>query len=144
MKIKVKKYSKTTLPSYKTEGSSGMDLVSNLDYSFYLEPLERRRIPTGIFIDLPNGTEAQIRARSGLADEFGLTVLNGVGTIDSDYKGEIKILLINLGSEPVLIEPGMRIAQIVFCSVIRVEFELSEEISSSIRGDKGFGSTGVK
>lgn len=131
------------LPEYKTPGSAGADLRACLDEAIWLKPMERRAIPTGLRIQIPEGYEAQIRPRSGFALEKGLTCLNSPGTIDSDYRGEIKVLLINLGSEAVCIEDGDRIAQIVLSPCLRGCFESVEYIAESLRGEGGFGSTGV-
>lgn len=131
------------IPEYKTEGSAGADLHANLRESLLLGPMERAAVPTGIRIELPAGYEAQVRPRSGLALEKGLTCLNSPGTVDSDYRGEIKVILINLGQFPVRIEPGDRIAQLVVARYTKAIFEPRERISASVRGDGGFGSTGA-
>lgn len=130
------------LPEYKTEGSAGADLRAHIDEPLWLKPLERAFIPTGLRIELPEGYEGQVRPRSGLALEKGITCLNSPGTIDSDYRGEIKIILINLGQAPVCINPGDRIAQLVVSQYTKALFEPKEEISESGRGSGGFGSTG--
>ena len=131
------------IPEYKTEGSAGADLRANLRESLLLGPMERAAIPTGIRMELPAGYEAQVRPRSGLALEKGLTCLNSPGTVDSDYRGEIKVILINLGQFPVRIEPGDRVAQLVIARYTKAMFEPKESISASVRGDGGFGSTGA-
>ncbi len=142
-RIKIINKSDLPLPKYKTIGSSGMDLMANINKPINLKPMDRVLIPTGLYIELPEGIEGQIRARSGLAIKNGITVINGIGTIDSDYRGEIKIPLINLGKEPFTINNGDRIAQIIFIKYIKAKLEQCESLSSSDRGDNGFGSTGI-
>lgn len=132
-----------SLPSYMTEGSSGVDLQASLENSLEIEPGKTALIPTGIKISLPSGYEAQIRPRSGMAINYGLTVFNTPGTIDSDYRGEIKVLLINLGNKSITISPGNRIAQMVFQKVVRAVFTEVEELDNSERGEGGFGHTGI-
>jgi len=129
------------LPAYMTEGSAGMDLCADIEGELRLAPLERTLIPTGIAIALPQGLEAQIRPRSGLALKQGLTMVNSPGTIDSDYRGEIQLIVINLGREPVVIERGQRIAQMVLQRVIRANWQEVEELPSSQRQEGGFGHT---
>jgi dUTP diphosphatase len=129
------------LPSYMTEGSAGMDLYADIEVSVQLAPLERVLVPTGISIALPIGFEAQIRPRSGLALKHGLTMVNSPGTIDSDYRGEIGLIVINLGSEPVVIMRGERIAQMIVQRVIKAQWQEVEELPSSERQDGGFGHT---
>jgi dUTP pyrophosphatase len=136
--------SSNELPAYATEGSAGMDLRANLDQPITLQSLERTLIPTGLFIELPNGYEAQIRPRSGLAIKQGITCLNSPGTIDSDYRGELKVILINLSNEPQVLSHGDRIAQMVISSVDKANLILVQEINSTPRGDGGFGHTGKK
>ena len=136
--------SKHDLPRYETEYSAGMDLRANLDNSVTIMPLERALIPTGLFISLKEGFEAQIRPRSGLAFKKGITVLNAPGTIDADYRGEIGVLLVNLSNEPFIVENGERIAQMVIAKHERVEWNPVNELSETARGAGGFGSTGVK
>ncbi|MCH2038730.1 MAG: dUTP diphosphatase [Rickettsiales bacterium] len=131
------------LPLYATSGSAGMDLHAAVESDVVLQPGERKLIPAGIAIALPVGYEAQIRPRSGLAYKHGLTVLNSPGTIDSDYRGELKILLVNLGNDAFTVERGMRIAQMVISSYIQVAVVPSENLEESERGAGGFGSTGV-
>jgi dUTP pyrophosphatase len=131
------------LPEYKTPGSAGADLRACLDEALWLKPMERRAIPTGLRIQLPKGFEAQVRPRSGLALEKGLTCLNSPGTIDADYRGEVKVLLINLGFEAVRIENGDSIAQLVVSPCVHGAFETTERIADSTRGEGGFGSTGM-
>lgn len=132
------------IPQYATRGSAGADLHAFIGSPILLKPMERVAIPTGLKIDLPEGYEAQVRPRSGLALKKGLTCLNSPGTIDSDYRGEIKVILINLGSEEVQIEPGDRIAQIIIAPVSRAVFEPQSIITNSARGEGGFGSTGFR
>ncbi len=134
--------SNNPLPAYATEGSSGMDLMAFIENVIILEPLERRLIPTGLFIELPKGFEAQVRPRSGLAIKQGITCLNSPGTVDADYRGELKVVLINLSNEPQALHPGDRIAQMVVQKVEKVTLVQVHEISSTTRGDGGFGHTG--
>lgn len=143
MKIKMINTSKNELPKYETLGSSGMDLRANLDTPIIIKPLERVLVPTGLYLELPLGYEAQIRARSGLALKKGISLPNGIGTIDSDYRGEIKVILVNLGTEDVEISNGDRIAQMVIAKYERVEIEEVEELSDSERSTGGFGHTGI-
>ena len=132
------------LPAYQTELSAGVDLQAALtEGSIELPPQQRAAVPTGLFIAMPEGVEAQIRSRSGLALKTGLTVANAPGTIDADYRGEIKVLLINLGTEPVTIVHGMRIAQMIIAPVLQVAIEPVESLDETTRGAGGFGSTGV-
>ena len=131
------------LPHYATPDSAGVDLVAAIEDAVVLAPGERRLIPTGIAIALPPGTEAQVRPRSGLALRHGITLLNTPGTIDADYRGEIGVILINLGQEPFAIDRGMRIAQMVVAPVVQVAWDEVAELSESQRGAGGFGSTGV-
>lgn len=144
MKVQVINNSAYTLPEYATEKSAGMDLKANIIVPIILEPLERAIVPTGLSIALPDGTEAQIRPRSGLAAKYGISVLNAPGTIDADYRGEIKVILVNLSNEPVTINPGERIAQMVITRYERVEWEDVEFLDETERGVGGFGSTGIK
>ena len=130
------------VPSYSTEYSAGMDLRANLDESVKLKPMQRAVIPTGIFIELPEGYEAQVRARSGLSINHGIGLVNGVGTIDSDYRGEIKVPLINWGAAPYKIEKGDRIAQMIIARYERISWESVEELGETMRNEKGFGSSG--
>jgi dUTP pyrophosphatase len=132
------------LPSYMTEGAVGMDLYADLDSSIEIAPLERMLVPTGIAVALPNGFEAQIRPRSGLALKYGLTLLNSPGTIDSDYRGEIKIIAINLGAAPVRIDPGQRIAQMIVQRVVRVHWKEVGTLAATAREAGGFGHTDTK
>ena len=143
MKLKVINKSKHPLPKYETEGSSGMDLSANLEESLILKPLDRVLVPTGLYFEFEKGYEAQVRARSGLALKKGLGLPNGIGTIDSDYRGELKVILINMSREDVVIEDGDRIAQVVFMKIETPELVEVEEISDTERSDGGFGHTGL-
>lgn len=143
MKVQVINKSAYYLPEYATEKSAGMDLKANIYDPITLNPLERAMIPTGLSIALPDGTEAQIRPRSGLAAKHGISVLNAPGTIDADYRGEIKVILVNLSNEPFTINPGERIAQMVVARYERVEWEAVETLDETERGAGGFGSTGT-
>lgn len=131
------------LPGYETAGSAGLDLLAAVDVDFILQPGERMLVPSGIAIALPAGYEAQIRPRSGLAAKHGLTLLNAPGTIDADYRGEIKVILANLGAEPFTVTRGMRIAQMVVAPVSRVVWSAAEALDETARGAGGFGSTGT-
>lgn len=131
------------LPAYATEHSAGLDISAFLEAPITLAPLERALIPTGLFIALPEGYEAQIRPRSGLALKQGITVLNAPGTIDADYRGELKVIVINLSNEAVTISSGDRIAQMVIASYTRINWELTEVLNSTERGNGGFGHTGI-
>lgn len=142
IEVKIVNISTNALPGYATSGSSGMDIRANLDAPQTLQPLERALIPTGLFIELPMGYEAQIRPRSGLAIKQGITCLNTPGTVDADYRGEIKIILINLSQEKQLIQPGDRIAQMVIQQVDQVKWRLVKELEATERNAGGFGHTG--
>lgn len=131
------------LPAYATEGAAGMDVVAALDLPVMLAPGARMAVPTGLAMAIPHGFEVQVRPRSGLALKQGLTVANAPGTIDSDYRGEVMVLLVNLGQEPVLIERGQRIAQLVVAPVTRAALTLADSLDDTVRGAGGFGSTGV-
>ncbi len=144
MTIKIVNHSQNNLPSYETIASAGMDLRANLEEPVLLKPLQRAMIPTGLFIELPVGYEAQIRPRSGLAAKCGITVLNSPGTIDADYRGEIKIILINLSQDDYTIKNGERIAQMIISSHEKAEWIKVEKLNDSERGDGGFGHTGTK
>lgn len=144
MKVQVINNSAYYLPEYATEKSAGMDLKANIVEPLTLGPLERAMIPTGLSIALPDGTEAQIRPRSGLAAKYGISVLNAPGTIDADYRGEIKVILVNLSNDLFTINPGERIAQMVIARYERVEWEAVESLDETERGAGGFGSTGIK
>ncbi|MES1216139.1 MAG: dUTP diphosphatase [Bacteroidota bacterium] len=142
IEVKIINKSFNPLPEYATSGSSGMDLRANLDAPQTLKAFERGLIPTGLFIELPDGYEAQIRPRSGLAIKQGITCLNSPGTVDSDYRGEIKIILINLSGEEQVIQPGDRIAQMVIQKVEKIKWKESGELEVTIRNSGGFGHTG--
>ena len=144
MNIKIINKSNHNLPNYETGASAGMDLRANLTESVILQPLGRAIIPTGLFIELPVGIEAQVRPRSGLAAKKGVTVLNAPGTIDADYRGEVGVILINLSNEPFTVENGERIAQMVIAKHERAEWSLVDSLSETARGVGGFGSTGIK
>ena len=144
LKVKVINRSRFDLPRYATPLSAGMDVRANIDEAVVLRPLERAMIPTGLSIELPEGYEMQIRPRSGLAAKHGITVLNSPGTIDADYRGEIRVILVNLSNEEFRIEAGERIAQMVVARHEQVEWDLTEELAESERGEGGFGSTGKK
>lgn len=141
--VKLINKSENPVPEFATEGSAGVDLRAAIDQPIILRPLERAMVPTGIFIELPFGTEAQIRPRSGLAAKSGITVLNSPGTIDSDYRGEIKVILVNLSNEDFQIENGDRICQMVVHRYEKFEWDNVEVLNDSIRGEGGFGHTGV-
>ena len=143
VKILIKKInSKVKLPSYKTDGSSGMDLMAFLDKPISILPQQSRLIPTGLFIAIPDNTEVQIRPRSGLAVKNNISVLNTPGTIDSDYRGELKVILYNYGNEEFIVKNEDRIAQMVLMPIIKASFEEVENLPETIRGEGGFGSTG--
>jgi dUTP pyrophosphatase len=140
--IKILNRSNYPLPDYATSGSSGMDIRANLQQPFNLQPLQRTIMPTGLFVEIPHGYEIQVRPRSGLAIKQGITCLNTPGTIDSDYRGEIKIVLVNLSDEIQVIHPGDRIAQLVLQKVETATWEIVEEVEATERNEGGFGSTG--
>jgi len=144
MQIKIVNKSKHALPAYETAHAAGMDLRASLGQPVLLKPLERAIVPTGLFIELPEGHEAQVRPRSGLAAKKGITVLNSPGTIDADYRGEIKVILVNLSNEEFIVQDGERIAQMVVAKHERVEWIASVELLETERGAGGFGSTGAK
>ncbi len=143
MHIKITNKSRHSLPRYQTQGSAGMDLCANLVEAVSIKPLQRILIPTGLFLELPAGFEAQVRPRSGLAFKKGITVLNAPGTIDSDYRGEIGVMLINLSEETTEIQDGERVAQLVITRHESIEWLEAEELNESERGAGGFGSTGT-
>lgn len=143
IKVKIINQSPNALPDYATEGSAGMDLRAHLPGPLVLKPLERQLIPTGLYMELPLGYEAQVRPRSGLAIKQGITCLNSPGTVDSDYRGEIKVILINLSNEEQVLNPGDRIAQMVISPVVQAGWEAVEEISVTARNAGGFGHTGL-
>ncbi|MBR0286022.1 MAG: dUTP diphosphatase [Bacteroidales bacterium] len=142
MKVPIVNHSPYPCPSYATPQSAGVDLKANLEEPITLQPLQRTLVPTGLFMALPAGFEAQVRPRSGLAAKHGITVLNTPGTIDADYRGEIKVILVNLSNEPFEIVPGERIAQMVIARHEQVEWEQVEQLDATERGAGGFGSTG--
>lgn len=144
MKVKIVNKSSYGTPAYSTPLSAGMDLRANLTDPVVLKPLQRALIPTGLYIELPEGYEAQIRPRSGLAIRHGISLVNTPGTVDADYRGEIKVILVNLSDEDFTVNPGERIAQMVIARHERVEWEEVEVLESSERGEGGFGSTGRK
>lgn len=144
VKIKIINRGSQQLPAYATSQSAGMDLRANISEPVTLRPMERRIIPTGLYMALPPGYEAQVRPRSGLALKHGITVLNSPGTVDADYRGEIGVLLINLSTEPFVIEAGERIAQMVIARHEHGEFEVVDELDETERGTGGYGHTGVK
>ncbi|MGA9237804.1 dUTP diphosphatase [Robiginitalea sp.] len=144
MKVRIINKSSNELPSYQTEASAGMDLRAELKEPVQLAPLERAVIGTGLYMELPAGFEAQVRPRSGLAAKKGISVLNSPGTIDADYRGEIGVILVNISNEPVRIEPGERIAQMVISRFEQAHWEEVEVLSQTDRGSGGFGSTGVR
>lgn len=142
MKVRIINRSAYPAPAYATESSAGMDLRANITEPVTIGPLERTMVPTGLHIALQPGTEAQVRPRSGLAAKHGVTVLNTPGTIDADYRGEIKVILVNLSSEPFTVNPGERIAQMVVARYEHVGWEEVESLDETVRGEGGFGSTG--
>jgi dUTP pyrophosphatase len=144
IKIKIINRSGNPAPEYATPGSAGMDLRANLDAPLVLKPMERALVPTGLFIEIPAGFEAQIRPRSGLAAKHGITVLNSPGTIDSDYRGEIKVILANLSQDPFELANGERVAQMVLARHETVVWENAEVLENTSRSEGGFGSTGKK
>lgn len=140
--VKIVNASSNPLPAYATDGSSGMDIRANLAEAIMLQPLQRSLVPTGLFIELPQGYEAQVRPRSGLAINHGITCLNSPGTIDSDYRGEVKVVLINLSNEAQQIKHGDRIAQMVVCKAEQAHLQLVQGLNETMRGEGGFGHTG--
>ena len=144
MKVKIVNQSKYPVPQYATEYSAGMDLKANIEEPIVLGSLERALVPTGIFIELPQGYEAQVRPRSGLAAKYGISVANAPGTIDADYRGEVKVIIINLSKNSFTVNPGERSAQMVVARFEKVEWVEVEELSETVRGEGGFGSTGKK
>ena len=143
MKLKIIDKSRNENPSYATNGASAMDLRANLDEELVIKSGEIQLVPTGIFMEIPEGYEGQVRARSGLALKYGISLPNGIGTIDSDYRGELKVILINHGKEDFVIKNGDRIAQIVFIKYEKAELEIVESLEDTERSEGGFGSTGV-
>lgn len=144
IQVNIVNTSTNPLPEYKTQGSAGMDIRADLQHPIRLQPLERQLIPTGLFIELPDGHEAQIRPRSGLAINQGITCLNSPGTVDADYRGELKVILINLSNTVQVINHGDRIAQMIIARTEKAELILVNELNESSRGKGGFGHTGIK
>ena len=143
MKVKIVNRSAYPAPSYATVNSAGVDLRAAIEQPLTLAPLERAMVPTGLYMALPEGTEAQVRPRSGLAAKHGISVLNSPGTIDADYRGEIKVPVVNLGSDTFIVESGERIAQLMIMPVLTPTFEEADELDETARGEGGFGSTGT-
>ena len=144
MKIKVINRSAFDLPQYETANAVGLDVRANTTEAIRLAPLERAMVPTGLYVEIPEGYEIQVRPRSGLAAKYGISVANAPGTIDPDYRGEIKVILVNLSNEVFELKPGERIAQLVVAQFTRIEWECVEQLSDTERGAGGFGSTGRK
>jgi dUTP pyrophosphatase len=144
MKVKIINRSAYDLPQYETSLAAGLDIKANITEPLTLKPLERAMVPTGLFVELPEGVEMQIRPRSGMAAKFGISVLNAPGTIDPDYRGEIKVILVNLSSQDYLLNPGERIAQMVIARFERIEWESVDVLSETERGAGGFGHTGTR
>ncbi len=142
MIVKIINTSTNELPAYQTAGAAGLDIRANLEEPIVLAPLQRTLVPTGLFLEIPEGYEVQVRPRSGLAAKYGITVINAPGTIDSDYRGEVKVPIVNLSDESFTIAHGERIAQMIFAKYERVTFQQVEELSDTQRGTAGFGSTG--
>jgi dUTP pyrophosphatase len=142
IEVNIVNNSTNPLPAYATAGAAGMDLRANITDTVTLQPLERQLVPTGLFIELPQGYEAQVRPRSGMAINQGITCLNSPGTVDSDYRGEIKVILINLSNETQQIKHGDRIAQLVICKVDQASLQLVPNLNQTVRGEGGFGHTG--
>ncbi|MCT4636095.1 MAG: dUTP diphosphatase [Bacteroidales bacterium] len=143
MNVRIVNKSSNDLPGYQTEYSAGMDLRANTDEDIIIKPLERVMVPTGLFIELPESYEAQIRPRSGLAAKHGITVLNSPGTIDADYRGEIKVILVNLSNDEFTLKPGERICQMIVAKHETVEWVETDSLTETVRGEGGFGHTGV-
>lgn len=143
MEVKIKKLKETAiLPAYQTEHAAAMDVHACLDQPMVVQPLQRVMVPTGLAFELPIGTEMQVRARSGLSIKHGMTMVNGVGTIDADYRGELNVLMINLGTEAFTIEPDMRVAQLLVARYEKVSWQQTDQLSDTARGESGYGSTG--
>ncbi len=142
IKVGITAENNVEIPKYMTEGSAGIDVSANIEKEIELKPLERYLVPTGIKLEIPEGFEIQVRPRSGLAFKYGITVLNTPGTIDSDYRGEVKVLLINLSNEIYKIQPNERIGQLILSKVYKLDFEVKDGLSETKRGDGGFGHTG--
>lgn len=144
MKVNIVNRSRFPLPQYATVHSAGLDLRADIEHALVLKPLERAMVPTGLFIELPDGYEAQVRPRSGLAAKHGISIVNTPGTIDPDYRGEIKVILVNLSDVPFTLEPGERIAQMIIARFEHIHWNEVETLSVTERGEGGFGHTGVK
>ena len=144
MLVRIVNKSKHDIPKYETDASAGMDLRANLDQEVLLSPMQRALISTGLFIELPVGFEAQVRPRSGLAIKYGITVLNTPGTIDADYRGEIKVILVNLSDQDFIIKDGERIAQMIISAHVQAQLEEVDVLNETVRGAGGFGHTGHK
>ena len=144
MRIKVINKSAFELPQYATEHAAGLDVRANIEEAIVIKPLERTMVPTGLYVEIPEGYEIQVRPRSGLAAKHGLTCLNTPGTIDPDYRGEIKVILANVSNTEFKLEPGERIAQLVVAQFMRIDWEPTDTLSDTDRGAGGFGSTGTK
>lgn len=144
MNVKVINHSKHELPKYETDSSSGVDLRANIEKSVVIEPMERTIVKTGLFLEIPQGFEAQVRPRSGLAIKHGITVINSPGTIDADYRGEIAVALVNLSKKSFTVNDGDRIAQLVFAKVEQATWKTTDSLTKTERGSGGFGSTGIK
>jgi len=144
MQVNIVNRSRFPLPQYATVHSAGLDLRADLEQAFILKPLERAMVPTGLYIELPEGYEAQVRPRSGLAAKHGISIVNTPGTIDPDYRGEIKVILVNLSDVPFTLEPGERIAQMIIARFEHINWNEVESLSVTERGEGGFGHTGVK
>jgi dUTP pyrophosphatase len=144
MQVNIVNRSRFPLPQYATVHSAGLDLRADLEQAFILKPLERAMVPTGLYIELPEGYEAQVRPRSGLAAKHGISIVNTPGTIDPDYRGEIKVILVNLSDVPFTLEPGERIAQMIIARFEHINWNEVESLSVTDRGEGGFGHTGVK
>ena len=142
MEIKVINKSKNQLPQYETIAAAGLDIRANIEEAITLKPLERALVPTGLYVEIPIGYEIQVRPRSGLAAKFGLTVLNSPGTIDADYRGEIKVILANISNEEYTLQPEERVAQLVLAKHEQIQWTPTDTLSSTVRGEGGFGSTG--
>lgn len=143
-KIRIINHSSFDLPKYETSGSAGMDLRANIEEDVIIGSLERFLCPTGLFLEIPVGYEGQVRARSGLSIKKGITLVNAVGTIDSDYRGEVKVPLVNLSKEPFTLQKGERIAQLIITEYTKIEWEVTESLENTDRGHGGFGSTGAE
>lgn len=141
--VRVRNTSGNPLPAYATTGSAGMDVCAHVQQSLVLQPMQRALVPTGLYVEIPGGFEMQVRPRSGLALKHGITILNAPATIDSDYRGELRILIVNLGQEPFTVENGMRIAQLLLATTTHVHWQLAEALTETARAAGGFGHTGL-